>query len=115
MGKKLFIHSHSGVIYYETQSHIIFRFFEAQRRKRDFSALLGKLDRIPDNIDQNLLELHCVSNIVIIDHRIYDAVIINAFCICLGITDGIDAVYKLLHRNLFIFQQHLSALDPAHV
>lgn len=53
MGKKLFIHSHSGVIYYETQSHIIFRFFEAQRRKRDFSALLGKLDRIPDNIDRS--------------------------------------------------------------
>ena len=46
---------------------------------------------------------------------VYNAFIVNIFCLGLGIADGIDSIYKFFKRYLFIFKKHFSAFDPAHI
>ena len=115
MRKKLLAHANACVIHNKTKHCVIFRLMPLVRGKSDLSAFSRKFYGIAHNIDQNLLQLHRIPDIIIVQHRVHNAFIFHAFCRRLGKADGVYPAQEFLHRDLLIFQQHFSALDPAHI
>ena len=114
-GNKFLAHADSRIIHDKSQMRAAFAPFSLGCREGYLSAFIGEFNRVTQDIDQHLLQFHSVPYIIIIQHRIYDAFILHAFGCCLPIADGIDSIQKLLRWNLLILQQHLPALNPAHI
>ena len=115
MGQELLTHTDACIVDNKAQNGIVLHLAPLRRREGDFPALAGKFDRIIQNIDQNLLQLHGVADVVIVQNRVHNALIVNRLRGRLRITDGIDSAEKFFHGNFLVLQQHLSAFDPAHI
>ena len=115
MGNELLAHTHAGVVYNKTQHGIVLRFLPLGGREGDLSALAREFDGVAENVDEHLLQLHGIAHVVVVQHRVCDALVVHPLGGGLGVADGVDSVQELLGWNLFIFQQHLAALDPAHI
>ena len=115
MRQKFLAHTDSRVVHHETQVGAALGLPSVFHREGDFSALLREFHCVADDIHEHLLKPYRVSHIVIIQHRVHDALVVHAFGLGLSITDAIDAVQEFLHRDLLGFHQHLAALDPIHI
>ena len=92
MGNKFLIHPHSGVIDDKAEDRIVFRPAHLGRRKGHFSALSGKFNGIGKDIDEHLLQLHGISHVIVVQHRVHNTLVIHALGGCLGMADGVDPV-----------------------
>ena len=115
VGNELLAHTHAGVVYNKTQHGIVLRFLPLGGREGDLSALAREFDGVAENVDEHLLQLHGIAHVVVVQHRVCDALVVHPLGSGLGVADRVDSVQELLGWNLFIFQQHFAALDPAHI
>ena len=102
MRKKLFAHTHAGIVDDKAQGRAVFAPSALGGGKGDLSALPGKFDGIAQNVDQHLLQLHGVADIIVVEHRVDDALVLHPFGRRLGITNGIDAADEILRGDFIV-------------
>ena len=79
------------------------------------SACRSEFDRIAENVDHHLLELHDVADIVIIHLSCHLTVIGNSLGTALLTDDRIDLLQRFGKRKLFFPDGHTSGFDAAHI
>ena len=91
---------------------------ESRRRfhdEGDRTARRCKLDRVAEDIDHNLPQLHVVADIIIVDRAFHPAFILKALVPALFAYDRIDLGQRILKRELLVFHDDTAGLNTAHV
>ena len=74
-----------------------------------------KLDRVRQNVDQHLLELHVVADVEITDTADHPAFIVQSLFLTLRHDHGVDLLQHIAERKRFLTDHQSTRLDPAHI
>ena len=92
MGEEFLAHADARIIDDKTQHRVVFCPLALFHGESHLTALGGKLDGVAYDVQKHLLKLHGVADIIVVQHRIDDALVIDPFGLGLRIADGIESV-----------------------
>ena len=110
-----FIHADARITDHELQRGLVIEYRRAFDDHLHHARRFRKLDRVAENIDENLLELHVIADVIIADAARHRAFIFQSFFLALRHDHGIDLFQHVPEGELFIPEDHASGLNAAHV
>ena len=79
------------------------------------SGRISELDRVAEDVDEDLLELHIIA-VVVIAHLSDDvAGVFKALVHTLAVDDDIDLIEELPEGELLVFENHAARFNAAHI
>ena len=115
MWKEFLAHPYTGIADDQLQNRIPVKTSSFFNQKAYASAFRGELDRIAEDVDHHLLELHDIADIIIVYLPDRLAVVNNSFRMALIADHRINLFQRFGKRELFLLNGHPPGFDAAHI
>ena len=115
MRQKIFLHADAGVCDGESEHGFTLILCLPFDLERYLSTRRREFDSIAENVDQDLPELHVVSDVVIVNLAMNVALIIKPLVLALPAEHGVDGFQQFREGKFLISQRHPAGLDAGHV
>ena len=115
MGKKVFAHADAGVGDGEAESGLAAELPGPFHGEGDLAALGGEFDRIAEDVDEHLAELHIVADVIIVHLAVDMALVIQPLLLALAAEHSVDGLQQAGEGELLIFQHKPAGLDAGHI
>ena len=115
VGQILFAHADAGVLDGELQRALAVVAPALLDEERHRAAFRREFDGVAQDVDHDLLELHAVTDVVLVDGADRAAVVRNSLVGALAADDGVDLLEIVGERELIVLDDHLPRFYAGHV
>ena len=112
---KLLVHAHARVPDDKAQGRVSLKLRQRFHDKGDSAAFGRELHGVAEDVDEDLLELHVVADVIILNVAIDPADIVEALVLALAVDHCIDLLQYLAEGKFLVSDRHAPAFDAAHI
>ena len=115
LGQELFVYAYTGILYLKTQGRFFVKAGNPFYRKINLAAFRRELDRIAQDVEEDLPQLHVIADVIIVDMPVDITAVPEPFLVALTADQGIDLFQKMGNGKLFVLQGRAAGFDPRHI